>query len=159
MIEYRVTKFDPAHRDTRGFFLRDDWTSFSEVGQSLSAGILTLEEYERVESNYVATALEYLHEAGIQWLEVNGLENNRGFTLNLLEGQRLPSEQCGVFFRDILREKYWCRFQHLESAFVHFGYDYYMYIGIPSPCPVAEHAALGRGLFPETFESPYKPEE
>lgn len=156
MHEYRVTKFDPGHRDSKGFFLRDDWTSFSQIGTELSAGVLTLEEYERVESCYVLTATEYLQEAGIQWLKVNGLENPQKRKLSIVEDQTLPVEQCAGLFRDILREKYWCRFVHLESAFVHFGYDYYMYLGVPHACPNAEHAAIGRGLFPEPFVSPYK---
>lgn len=129
------------------------------MGAELSTGVLTLEEYERVESNYVITALEYLHEASIPWLQVNGLENNQKRKPNIVEGQTLPVEKCGNLFRDLLREKYWCRFLHLQSAFVHFGYDYYMYLGVPCACPNAERAAIERGLFPEPFASPYKDHE
>jgi hypothetical protein len=35
MIEYRVTKYDPAHRDSTGVYFRDEWTSVSDIGREL----------------------------------------------------------------------------------------------------------------------------
>jgi hypothetical protein len=48
MFEYRVTKYDPAHRAASGAY-RDEWTSFSDIGRSFGGVILTVEQYQRIE--------------------------------------------------------------------------------------------------------------
>jgi hypothetical protein len=57
--------------------------------------------------------------------------------------------------RRVLREEFWCRLEGPE-AFVHFGYDYYLYVGVPRACPEAEQATRRAGLFVESFRSPYR---
>lgn len=57
--------------------------------------------------------------------------------------------------RNVLRERYWCRFED-ESRFVHFGYDYYMYVGDLTRCADSQSLARTLDLFPEEFESPYR---
>jgi hypothetical protein len=47
-----------------------------------------------------------------------------------------------------------CRLQ-ADHGFVHFRWDYYMYLGVPRPCPVAERTASELGLYVEEFASPY----
>ena len=62
-------------------------------------------------------------------------------------------EQLAEVIRLILREKFWCR---LEAAggFLHFGYDYYLYLGVPHRCPAAERTASELGLYVEVFDQP-----
>jgi hypothetical protein len=55
----------------------------------------------------------------------------------------------------MLREELWCRLEG-QSGFVHIGWDYYMYIGVPHRCPKAEFLVEELGLHPELFPSPYK---
>lgn len=57
--------------------------------------------------------------------------------------------------RDVLREAYWCRFEAAD-AFIHVGWDYYMYVGLLDPCLDAQQEARRLGLFVETFNSPYR---
>lgn len=35
MAAYRVTKYNPMYRDREGRFLRDDWTSASEISSRM----------------------------------------------------------------------------------------------------------------------------
>jgi hypothetical protein len=49
MISWRVTKYKPDFRDERGAYLRDEWTSLSEVGKSFGGVKLTFEEYRKIE--------------------------------------------------------------------------------------------------------------
>jgi hypothetical protein len=56
--------------------------------------------------------------------------------------------------RRILREEFRCRLEGGEG-FIHFGWDYYMYIGVPHPCPTARVRAADLGLYIEEFASPY----
>jgi len=60
----------------------------------------------------------------------------------------------GNLIRQILREVFWCRLK-AQGGFVYFGWDYYMYIVVPHPCPEAEKLAEEVGLYSEKFASPY----
>jgi len=48
-----------------------------------------------------------------------------------------------------------CRLEGAD-AFVHVGWDYYMYVGVPRPCPAACRQANDLGLYVEDFASPYR---
>lgn len=149
MLEYRVTKYDPRFRDPTGAYNRHEWTAYGDVGGSVS-----LEDYQRVESSYLSVAIAFLTEAGIQSVQVRGLENAAATPVTYAEGSVLTSTEWESAFRSVLREQFWCRFESSES-FVHFGWDYYMYIGVPRNCPAARVLAESRGLFVEECSSPY----
>jgi hypothetical protein len=152
MQHYRVTKYDPARRDVSGAYPTDDWTSHSEIGQSFGGDTLTEGRYVAVESAYIESAAAFLKEAGVRELEVVGLDN--AGARSPPEGAVIPVERVPVVLRSLLREEYWCKLES-KSAFIHVGWDYYMYIGVLKPCPLAESIAQSRGLFVEQFRSPY----
>jgi hypothetical protein len=137
MIEYRVTKYDPRLRDPSGRYLLDEWTSAGDVGRPFGGVLLTYEEYRRVEDAYVA------------------LENHRRHPEAPLEGATLVGPLLEQAIRSILREEFWCPLEG-GDCFLHFGWDYYMYVGVPGPCPEACLLATGSGLFVEPFRSPYR---
>jgi hypothetical protein len=154
VYEYRVTKYNPKLRDVRGHYLRDDWTMLREVGESFSGVVLTVEEYGRVEMAYVTSAIAFLREAGLLSMTVADLENHKGSQVSFRSGSALPLDEVGDVIRGMLREKFWCRLEG-KDAFVHIGWDYYMYIGVPHRSIVAEQKADELGLFVEEFVSPY----
>jgi hypothetical protein len=154
VFEFRVTKYDPVHRDLGGAYTRDDWTSFADVGQEFSGVVLTDAEYRRVEDDYVAAAVAFMQEAGVPSLEVVGLENHAGAPLPFADGSPLGLSEVGEVVRQVLREEFWCRLEG-AGAFVHFGWDYYMYVGVPRACPEAAALAGQLGLFVEPIQSPY----
>jgi hypothetical protein len=149
MYQYRVTKYDPALRDENGRYRREEWISFSQVGE-----LVPFEEYARVEKAYIDTALAFLREDKVGKLQVQGLENSKEFFTSLIEGKQLTLAELESAFRSVLREELWCRFEG-KSAFVHFGWDYYMYVGVSSDCPGARGIANELGLFVEKFRSPH----
>ena len=153
MFEFRVTKYDPAHRDRRGAYTLDEWASFDNIGRAFGEVVLTKPEYQRVENAYVTAAVAFLREAGIEALSVAGLENYNGLPLAFADGSSLGLVEVGGVLRQLLREEFWCRLE-CARAFVHVGYDYYMYIGVPVACPGAIALARQLGLFPESFQSP-----
>jgi hypothetical protein len=77
MYGWRVTKYDPAFWGERGAYLKDEWTSLSDVGKSFDGVGLTFEEYRKIEDAYVSTALSFMYEAGLDALTVTYLETNR----------------------------------------------------------------------------------
>jgi hypothetical protein len=120
--EYRVTKYNPAFRNSAGAYTRDDWTMFKDVGKSFGGAVLTHEEHERVENAYLSAALAFMSEAGLSSFVVDSLENHRGHELTLEEGSVLPLEQVGDVMRRVLREEFWCRLEG-HGGFIHLGWD------------------------------------
>ena len=153
MVHFRVTKYDPSRRDSQGFYPLDEWTSIGEIGRSFGGVVLSREAYQRVEDAYVAVAISYLQESGLMSLRVTGLENSAANKLSFSEGSTLALEQISGVIRRVLREDFWCRLEH-TAGYLHFGWDYYMYLGVPSPCPASHELARSSGLFVENFQSP-----
>lgn len=147
-MEYRVTKYDPKLRDIHGRFLVNEWTSFSDIGTSV-----TEIDYEATEKAYIETALAMLEETDCKGLFVVKLEST-GNEPDIREGDYLELQKLETAFRCVLREEAWCRFENL-SHFVHFGYDFYMYVGTPEICSQAIEFAKYSGLYVEDFRSPY----
>ncbi len=190
MPEYRITKYDPAHRDAAGAYTRTTWTTFGDVGRSFEGVVLTPAAYAAVEDAYVDTAVAFLRESAVGALNVSALQNARAVSLPLVAPQGQPEhslagtavetavpchgsvrllvrdslgdesslkvDEIAPALRRLLREQFWCRLEG-AAAFVHVGWDYYMYVGVPHPCPSATAAAGRRGLFVEPFLSPYVP--
>jgi hypothetical protein len=155
VLEYRITKYNPAFRDLRGAYSRDEWTAVGDIGRSFDGVVLTSEEYHRVEAAYVAVALSFLDESGQFSLTVSGLENSGKYPIEFGEGSTLSLEELGPVIRLVLREKVWCRLEG-PTSFLHFGWDYYLYAGVPCACPSSQQLAKRMGLFVEEFSSPYK---
>lgn len=154
---YRVTKYDPSKRDECGVYTADEWTLFSQVGSVVGGQILTMEEYQRTEDAYVSTAISFLRESGSPTVKVRQLEDPHGEAakLDVHEGCELDREQIARLMRLVLRALAWCKLESGDS-YVHFGWDYYMYIGVPVPCDESRAFATDHGLFVEDGPSPHR---
>jgi hypothetical protein len=156
--EYRVTKYNPAFRDESGAYTKLEWSMFRQIGQTFLGVVLTSDEYELVEEAYIQSALGFLRESGLLLMRVAGLENSRKRPLDFQNESVLPLDRIGVIIRQILREEFWCRLEG-SHGFLHFGWDYYMFIGVPRICPTARARATKLGLYVEEFASPYFEDE
>jgi hypothetical protein len=154
VFEYRITKYDPANRDSCGVYRREEWTSIKDIGRELDGQVLTEAEYRRVEEAYATIAVAFLREAGLSTLAVAGLENSAGRSLGFSNGTSLGLSEIADVVRRMLREEFWCRLEG-DETFVHIGWDYYMYVGVPKLCDGATALANQLGLFVESFPSPY----
>ncbi len=155
--QYRITKFDPANRDPAGHYLAEDWHLYSQIGEAFGGVVLTAEEYLRVESAYIATAQRFHLESGLPAIRAVSVEGHgdRGAPC---EAEVILSERLPAICRAMLREEYWCRIEG-DGFFIHFGWDFYMYVGAPNPCEAALEYARSLNLFPEVFTSPYHSEQ
>ena len=170
MHQWRVTKYDPRRRDREGHFPADDWTAVSDMGGKYNGQILTVEKYLVVETAYVDAALRFFEESRCDALTVVGLEGDgrdsladdptggigleRGLTLR--EGQRVSGAVLGQTIRLNLRSLVWCKLEEPGRFFLHFGHDYYMYVGSDSPSSAAIEFARQIGLFVEPKTSPHR---
>ena len=127
----------------------------SDIGRTFDNAVLTETEYQRAEDAYSTTAVAFLREAGVYSLTVAGLENHGAVPLPFAEGATLGLSEIGEVVPQLLREESWCRLEG-ALAFVHVGYDLYMYVGVPVACPDAVALAQQLGLFVEPFLSPYR---
>ena len=168
MNSWRITKYNPAFRDERGAYLRDEWTSVSDVGDSFGGVILDFGEYRRVEDAYISTALRFVAEADLDALTITCLETHRAAEARAKDlggtafdpkrartGMSLPLGALGDVCRLVLREILWCKLEAAGGFYLHFGYDYYMYVGSPARSENSIAYARQQGLFVEEMESPY----
>lgn len=149
MTTFRITKYDPKKRNEQGHYLDDsEWTAISDIGKK-KFNHLTYEQYEKVESAYVAAVKAIMVDNNLDFLIVDSLELHRekqdfekyketgrlkninvdydNEIKNLKSGQRLNSDQIDKTIRLILRETIWMLL--INGNFeVKFGYDYYMYV-------------------------------
>lgn len=167
MHEYRISKYDPSKRDPGGAYRGDDWTSVSDIGRRFDDGSLTANRYLAVERSYIGAIVEALRQARPTNLRVVEIEIHddthvplalRAASRRLLES--IPHRSGGVsvpdalrFAKATLRELAWGKVESSDGFYVHFGYDYYMYIGdrrerLPN--------FRARDLFAEVFRSPYQ---
>ncbi|MFI8963048.1 S1 RNA-binding domain-containing protein [Streptomyces sp. NPDC053493] len=159
---YRITKYDPAHRDERGHY-----TGAED----------TVSDHGPVEEAYLEAVAAFAEAAGTDRLEIRepqisgfahfGLEPPAdGYGLDDLfpagpagfhDGALVPIAVGLELVRSMLRDNgAWCRLE-TEGAFaVHVGWDQYLYIGSSQPCETALARTRALGLFPERLDaSPY----
>ncbi len=172
MLSWRITKYNPQSRDSKGVCLvKDEWTSYSDIGKSYAGYEFTFEQYMQTENAYVEaifTFMDCLHlnELRIANLERHDIPTESKFysqaMLDLFEllknGMCLSRDSINNQVRLVLRENVWCRLEG-NGMFVHFGYDYYMYIGSEKLYSDSIAHIERAGLFVESYESPYLSQE
>lgn len=161
MISYRVTKYNPKLRDQFGRYLKEEWTSISDIGKIYNQQLFTTEEYLKVEHDYIEFVEKLMISYDIKHFEVKGLskrkkaEFNSEKEYNLLkkihEGSKITVDKIEIVMKLILREKIWLKLvtRHIE---VHFGYDYYMYVMCKKNLSIE---GIETNLFIENKQSPY----
>lgn len=171
---WRITKYNPTNL-IKGVYQKKEWTSISEVGKIFSTGKFLLEHYLQTELLYIMAIIYIMNENSITSLQVADLEKYsielekaefnsiytdemKRFYSNVKNGDYISEHELEVLTQLILREKIWCKFQS-EDMFVHFGFDYYMYIGSMMDCSDSLMKISNSGLFVEYFKSPYLEEE
>ncbi|MFD2115631.1 hypothetical protein ACFSTH_11655 [Paenibacillus yanchengensis] len=171
MNSYKITKYNPTNSGNY-----DEWTSISDVGQEFSGVVFTIEEYLRVEEYYVNAITRIMKCIGISGLFVSDLHKDYEtpkITLHhniytqqmkqlygeISENQFVSNQDLQDLCKMILRELIGLRLVFEDKMFVHFGYDYYMYIGVNNVCMDAIDSIQASGLFVEECESPYYQED
>lgn len=151
MKEYRITKYNPQNR-VKNIYKTSEWTSISDIGKMFDTGILTYGDYKKVEQAYIDCCIAIIRKEEIIELSVCNPEYyNTDFRFPQTISNEREMRQAIMY---CLQEKCWAKLES-KSFFIHFGYDYYMYIGSTLPCSVVEEIAKEYNLFCEHFHSPY----
>lgn len=171
MTHWRISKYNPRYRNEKGEYQQEEWTSFHDIGKWYDDKEFTFTDYVATENAYIYTVLLFMKEANITTLTVKQLEKNNNISLeknplgyteemielfeSLQEGIVLGIKDIEHLCRFVLRERLWCKLESDNTMFVHFGYDYYMYIGCLSHSVKIVQLIEKAGLSIEKFESPY----
>lgn len=153
--EYRVTKYDPKYRNAEGHYTREEWTFFAQVGKRVAGRRVTMAEYLQAETKYLQVLDAMLREAGVARLQLRDVWT--GTRLRIWSKPRTITLRTALSFARLsLREQVGGVLVAPWRAYVHFGWDYYMYVGLARPTPAALELATTLGLFAEPCPSPYK---
>jgi hypothetical protein len=160
LYSWKITKYDPLNRDADGSYLNDEeWTCFAEVGTKSS-----IEEYLKIEQNYMNAIRSFMAEMGLnrayvialeQWSDEVKNQNADAFLSKVWIGKAVSVQEAQELAKLTLRNAIWCKQGFKNRFFVHFGYDYYMYIETIRECTKAIDTVTRSGLFVEKFDSPY----
>lgn len=150
---YRVSKYDPSNRDHLGRYQGDEWTSFSDIVKNEAKYGKCIVEYYKIENSYIDTIIDMLSHNKNRFLRIRAYECYSD-DVTWKNHQKLSITSVIHFARDCLREKCWGK-MYGKRIEIHFGYDYYMYIGVCQRNTYVEEIVKKHNLYVECIKSPY----
>jgi len=167
MYYLRITKYNPKYRNSNDIYPGEEWASFSDIGNRFHDIELTFDTYSAIEDSYVDGVISIMNELDIKELKLTELEkyyydkqfDNSNGNMKIIydsikEDMHISIDKIGLLIKLILREMIWGKLVS-NNLFVHFGYDYYMYIGSSIPILKSKELIEKSGLFVENIKSPY----
>lgn len=174
MQQYRISKYNPALRDSDGNYMHDDWTSVFDIGNVFEGQTFTKKHYLDAEQSYINCVLKIFDQTKLEYLRVtnlnkkslnerfNDLKKNHSelgdqnfLSIKIVEDCKVNRGEIEIICRMVLRELIWCKLEISSQFFVHFGWDFYMYIGVKHPPGDRQTLLSTSDLFVEKFKSPY----
>lgn len=150
--QYRISKYDPSNR-VGYMYIVDEWTDYSDIGKVYNGFAFTLEEYEKTENSYINCIIQIMQLSNIRRLNIKDREvYNDNNHINSMSA--ISIHEVKPVIRECLRNSIWCKLE-AKNFFVHFGYDFYIYIGCVLSKAYVESIVVKNGLFCELFQSPY----
>ncbi len=153
MPVFCISKYDPQFRK-HGKYIADEWTDYSDIGSPFNGKILTREDYLLAENNYIQCITDLLILSGISSLCISNLEIYEDCIW--AEGQVVTVKEVDAVIRDWLRNVCWCKLE-CDDVYIHFGYDYYVYVRALSENEFVKEICNKYHLFAEKIlASPYE---
>jgi len=148
MYKYRITKYNPSFRDDNGAYLKDDWISISEIGETFDAGELTLDEYKKTEDGYIKAIQLIMDYLSVPYLIITNVDIpdpsdeifqkrikkfRQFYTDEMLEyysiaknNDKVNKEKVDFHCRFMLREDIYSNVHYPRKMKVFIAYDYLM---------------------------------
>jgi len=172
MNKYRVTKYDPKNRNKEGHYMYDHWTELGDVGKTLEGELVTPDAYLKVEEDYVKAVIDILNVSNQTHLRLIGFDEKlfKGFlkenkkewfhdasfeNIVLSEDLKIGINDIPTIIRLNLRNYLHATLEIKDRYYVHFGYDFYMYVGAPKLSQKTIDKINESNVFIEEFWSPY----
>lgn len=139
MYNYKISKYRKKNKNK----IINEWTSISDIGKVYNGTQFKYEEYIKKENSYIEVILMFIKLNNIKKLTIEELEiyNNdkliydeydlqiQNLIKNVKNKIEVKTSDIELFIRAILRERIWAKLYSGDELYIHFGYDYYMYIG------------------------------
>jgi hypothetical protein len=179
MFCYRLTKYNPVYRDSYGTYRKNEWTQYSDIGKTFDGKECTQDEYIGIENVYIQAIIDFMKCAGVSHLTIASLGNNQiknkntNIIRSLLIQKNIPCDtdiitfirslkkdmvidmgHISLLLQLVFREIIWCKLE-APTMYVHFGWDFYVYIGIKKECEAIIKKIEINGLFVEPCPSIY----
>lgn len=163
-FSYRVTKYDPAFRNEKGWYLKDDWTAYSDINREYNKETLTLDKYLEVENQYMQAIIQFMKCNKVTAFQVTRITRNFdpaedpnssqdmiNIYKNIKNRSFVSEEELKNVCKLILRRYLWCLLRNDKNMEVRFSHDYYMFIVSKSMCKKAISNIEKSGLFVEKY--------
>ena len=169
MYSYKITKYCFKNKDKAEKEVLNEWTSISDIGKTYNGKKFLYEEYIKTENNYIKTILMFIKLNNVKYMTVDDLEKHPNPTVvydeydfqieklikKIQNEMKINIFDINLLSRAILRERIWAKLHFNDVLYIHFGYDYYMYIGSKQE-PKKEIEQINKlGLEVEPMISPY----
>ncbi len=144
MYKYRISKYNTKYRNKKGVFLKNDWTSYSDIGKSYLGKILIKKDYLLIENLYCDRVINIIKKLKIKNLIIKDLEiyepdkyvinilnelNAKNIFNNLKNNLSIEIENLEIYLRLLLREAFWCNLIDNKLGIkIEIGYDFYLYV-------------------------------
>ena len=165
---HEIVKYNPVYYDKNGVYTIDEWTSRSDVGKCYNGKTFSIEEYLKVEQQYIDVVLSVMDTAKCAYMTINYLEADKDYIVDRIKSSKfynidfplllsLPLVAKGkkIYYKKIdnlirlaLREYLYvvlCNNKHKLQ--IEFGYDYYMKISSSLSNTVLQEKVSKVGLF------------
>ncbi len=164
---HEIVKYRPENYKDR-IYTVEEWTSPSDIGNCVSGYILTLEEYLRVENNYLNTLKDILINSRCSYLYISyaeiharwikerlkhskfkeSLDEILPFILSVEEETRVSVEKAVELFRYCLRGYIYIEFTNNSRGIAAYcGDDFYMSVKTPLSNKILENIVSKHGLY------------
>jgi hypothetical protein len=174
MYKYNISKYNPAFRDNNWRYMKEDWSSISDVGKTFDGKTLTVEDYLATEDNYIKAIQIILKFYNLTYLRVcdvrKSFEDKKFmnliskrkivYTSDILETynsaesiERIELKDLDVFFRLLLREDIGAKIFYPRRLKIFICYDYLMGIHSSRPIKKIIPDLEALGLFVEEFSA------
>lgn len=70
-----MTKYDPPFRNESGAYTGDEWTMFSEIGETFDGVRLTLSTYLDVEARHLVALASFFEESGTSMVTAESVQD------------------------------------------------------------------------------------
>lgn len=163
--DYPIIKYNPKFRNEEGGYTKNEWISYSDIGNIFEGKLFVKEDYLKVEELYVKAAflvLEFFSANRIKVNHVFKLSNYKDFKKNndldlyetydnirkgdIIKDKQVISQLLKLRLREYIVQLDILIDRESRSEII-FGFDYYMYLRTNVEVDVLMNHINGLGLF------------
>lgn len=171
MHRYRITKYNPQYRNEKGWYMKEEWTSYCDIGKEYDGIKFTKDVYLLMECKYIKTILYIMKKEKVKSMTLKAFEkygslkkqkkflkeydlafseSEEKLFRSIKNGIKIDIEELDKIIKLILRECFWgILYDSKTKCKIEFGYDYYTYV----TCHKIEQRVIeefeGKGMYIE----------